>query len=87
MLGILRYHRAFIPSFADITRPLLNLLKKGVPFVWTLECTAALDRLITLATTDPVLRQPDHNKPFKLEVDTSQFATGAILYQRDSDGL
>ena len=58
-----------------------------MPFVWTPECTAALDHLISLATTDPVLRQPDHNKPFELEVDASQFATGAILYQRDSDGL
>ena len=86
-LGILRYHRAFIPGFVDITRPLLNLLKKGVPFVWTPECTAALNCLITLTTTDPVLWQPDHNKPFKLEVDASQFAMGAILYQRDSDGL
>jgi hypothetical protein len=86
-LGVLGYHRAFIPGFADIARPLLNLLKKGAPFIWTPECTAALDRLITLATTDPVLRQPNHNKPFKLEVDASQFATGTILYQRDSNGL
>ena len=87
MLGVLGYHRAFIPSFADIACPLLNLLKKGTPFIWTPECTAALDRLIHLATTNPVLQQPDHNKPFELEVDASQFATGAILYQRDSDGL
>ena len=87
MLGVLGYHHAFIPGFTDIARPLLNLLKKGIPFVWTPECTAALDRLIHLATTNPVLRQPDHDKPFKLEVDASQFATGAILYQRDSDGL
>ena len=86
-LGVLGYHRALIPGFADIARPLLNLLKKGVPFIWTLECTATLNRLITLTTTDPVLQQPDHNKPFELEVDASQFAMGAILYQCDSDGL
>ena len=86
-LGVLGYHHAFIPGFANIARPLLNLLKKGIPFVWTPECTAALDHLINLATTDPVLRQPNHNKPFELEVDASQFATGAILYQHDSDGL
>ena len=71
----------------DIAHPLLNLLKKGVPFVWTPECTAALDRLINLTTTDPILRQPNHNKPFKLEVDASQFATGTILYQCNSNGL
>ena len=54
-LGVLGYHRTFIPGFADIARPLLNLLKKGVPFVWTPECTTALDRLINLTTTDPIL--------------------------------
>ena len=86
-LGVLGYHHAFIPGFADIAHPLLNLLKKGVPFVWTPECTTALDHLINLATTDPVLRQPDHNKPFELEVDAPQFTMGAILYQHDSDGL
>ena len=87
MLGVLGYHCAFIPGFAEIARPLLNLLKKGVPFAWTPTCTTALDRLITLATTDLVLHQPDHNKPFEVEVDASQYATGAILYQRDDNSL
>ena len=86
-LGVLGYHCAFIPGFANIARPLLNLLKKGIPFVWTPACTAALDCLITLATTDPILRQPNYSKPFKLKVDASQYATGAILYQRNTDGL
>ena len=71
-LSVLGYHHTFIPGFTDIAQPLLNLLKKGVPFIWTPECTAALNHLITLTTTDPVLWQPDHNKPFKLEVDASQ---------------
>ena len=86
-LGVLGYHHAFIPGFAEIARPLLNLLKKGVPFVWTPACTTTLDRLITLATTDPVLHQPDHSKPFEVEVDASQYATGTILYQCDANGL
>jgi hypothetical protein len=33
-----------------------------------------------------VLCQPDHNKPFELEVDASQYATSAILWQRDGNG-
>ena len=31
-------------------------------------------------TSDPVLWQPDHNCPFILEVDASQYATSAILW-------
>ena len=37
-------------------------------------------------TSDPVLWQPDHNRPFILEVDASQYATSAILWQEDNRG-
>jgi hypothetical protein len=43
----------------------------------------ALDKLINIVTSDPILQRPDQEKPFELEVDASQFALGAILYQRD----
>jgi len=49
-------------------------------------CTNALDRIIHILTTKPVLAQPDQNKPFELEVDASNYATGAILFQRDERG-
>ena len=42
---------------------------------------AGFARDITLA---PVLTQLDTSKQFKLEVDASGIATGAILYQRDT---
>jgi RNase H-like domain found in reverse transcriptase len=62
----------------------MNLLKKGVKFTWTQECQAAVDKLIKSITTDPVLHQPNHTKPYTLEVDASQYASGAILYQPDT---
>ena len=37
-------------------------------------------------TNNPVLWQPDHNRPFILEVDASQYATSAILWQEDNKG-
>jgi Reverse transcriptase (RNA-dependent DNA polymerase) len=42
-LGVLGFQQPFIPGFASIARPLTNLLKKGVSFLWTDECTQALD--------------------------------------------
>jgi hypothetical protein len=86
MLGVLGYQQPFIKGFAHIAKPLMHLLKKGQTFEWTDECTAALDKLINIVTSDSVLQRLDQEKPFKLEVDASQFTLGAILYQRDNKG-
>jgi hypothetical protein len=45
-----------------------------------------LDRIINILTTEPVLTHPDPKKPFKLEVDASDYATGTILFQREERG-
>ena len=86
-LGLLNYHCAFVPGFSHIVKPLPpNLLKKDTPFRWTPACTHALDRVIHILTSEPVLTHPDPEKPFELEVDASDYATGAILFQRDERG-
>ena len=85
-LGVLGYQHAFIPGFSHIARPLTKLLRKDKPFEWTDQCTEAVKELIRLVTTQPVLIHPDPNKTFELEVDASNYATGAILFQRDEQG-
>src|SRR6267142_5885982 len=68
-----------------IAKPLTNLLKKTLPFLWTEECTTALTTLRDIVTSEPVLISPDQDHQFILEVDTSQYVTGAILYQADKN--
>jgi hypothetical protein len=85
-LGLLNYHRAFIPGFSHIVKPLTQLLKKNVKFMWTETCTKALDRIINILTIEPVLTHFDPEKPFELEVDASDYATGTILFQHDERG-
>ena len=85
-LGLLNYHRAFVPSFFHIVKPLTMLLKKDTKFLWTLACSKALDKVINILTSEPVLTHPDPDKPFELEVDASDYATGAILFQCDERG-
>ena len=58
-LGVLGFQRPFISGFADIARPLTNLLKKDTEFLWTPECTIALQMLIKIVTTSPILAAPD----------------------------
>jgi hypothetical protein len=84
-LGVLGYQCPFIQGFASIVRPLHNLTKKEIPFIWTQKCTNALNELIERVTTEPVLWHPDPSKPYELEVDASAFALGSILYQRDNN--
>jgi hypothetical protein len=85
-LGVLGYQQPFIQDFAKLAKALTSLLKKGVPFNWTEECTCSLDALLKVVTSDSVLHWPDYSKPFFLEVDASQYATGAILHQTNNEG-
>jgi hypothetical protein len=85
ILGLLGYQRPFIRGFAHIAKPLHDLTKKDVPFLWTEECRKALDQLIDQVTSDPVLRHPNPNQQYELYVDASTYALGAVLAQRDED--
>jgi hypothetical protein len=84
-LGLLGYHRPWIPNFVQIAKPLTDLLQKGKEFVWGAACEMAVRKLIGLVTSKPVLIPPEPDQQFILYVDTSQFATGAILYQADKE--
>jgi RNase H-like domain found in reverse transcriptase/Reverse transcriptase (RNA-dependent DNA polymerase) len=86
-LGVFGYHRPFIPGFAEVARPLTDLLKKNAKFIWGDPQRNAVSTLIKLIEQDMALNRPDHDQPFELEVDASQFAIRAILFQCTPDGL
>jgi RNase H-like domain found in reverse transcriptase len=83
MLGMLGFQRPFIKNFSTIAKPITDLLKKGIVFLWTEECRNALQKLKDIVTLEPVLVPPRQGDQFILEVDASQYTTGAILYQAD----
>ena len=60
--GLAGYYRRFIPDFSRIAKPMMELLKKGVKFVWDEECEKAFHTLRQHLTTAPVLAQPDNSK-------------------------
>lgn len=51
------------------------------PVTWTCIQQEALDQLVTLLTSPPVLAYPDFNLPFTLHTDASDKGLGAVLYQ------
>ena len=75
-IGFANFYRMFIRNFADMARPLHDLTKKDVTFVWEMEHEQAFRRICDAIVADPVLVLPDPKKPFEVETDASDYAIG-----------
>ncbi len=75
------YYRYFIQGYSKIARPLLDLTKKAVVWNWGASQQRAFEELKTCMCSRPVLTQPNFDKPFFLQTDTSAYGVGAILSQ------
>jgi hypothetical protein len=78
-LGLAGYYRQFIPDFCRIAKPMTELLKKGVKFVWSEACEKAFHTLRQCLTSAPVLVQLDNSKPFEVFCDASGTGLGCVL--------
>jgi ribonuclease HI len=82
-LGLAGYYHRFIPDFSIIAKPMTELLKKGIKFVWNKKCEEAFHTLRAHLTTAPVLAQPDNSKPFDVYCDASGIGLGCVLMQNN----
>jgi hypothetical protein len=80
-LGLAGYYRRFIPDFSRIAKPMTELLKKGVKFVWSEAREKSFHTLRQHWTSTPVLVQPDNTKPFEVFSDASGTGLGCVLMQ------
>ena len=77
--GLAGYYRRIIPDFSRIAKPMTELLKKGVKFVWDDKCEEAFQTLKVRLITAPVLATPDSTKPFDVYCDASGMGLGCVF--------
>ena len=63
------------------------LTRKDVKWQWKEEQQKLFDELKRIFMTKPVLVAPDLDKEFRVEVDTSNYATRGVLSMKGSDKL
>ncbi|XP_073138471.1 uncharacterized protein [Henckelia pumila] len=70
-LGMAGYYRRFMENFSQIAKPLTQLTRKDVPFVWTSKCEESFHELRCRLTTAPVLALPSESGGFVVHTDAS----------------
>ena len=87
LLGLTNYYRQFVRNYADITRPLCDLLRKGSNFKWTDKHTQAVTKLKTELCKPTILKFPDYSKSFHIQSDASLKGISACLLQEHAGKL
>jgi hypothetical protein len=73
----------FIENFSIISKPMTELLKKGVPFKWSDACENAFQTLKTKLTSPPIHTQLDVNKGFNIYCNASRIDLDVFLCKKD----
>jgi len=81
------FYWRFIWDFSAKARPLFDLTHSKQVWTWSRKEQAAFEDLKAVITTAPVFVSPQESDPFQIEVDSSDFATGAVLSRQSmTDG-
>jgi len=81
------FYRRFIKNFAQVARLINMLTWKNVKWQWGAEQQKAFDKLKQVFMIKPVLAALDLDKEFRVESDTSNYATSGVLSMKCSDKL
>ena len=69
------------PKQSHILKPSTDLTGKP-NFIWENKHQQAFEKMKAIVSTNCLLRFPDHNLPFIIETDASDFQLGSIIYKK-----
>jgi hypothetical protein len=81
-LGFTNFYHHFIQGFSDLAWPLFDLTQNNSDWYWEAAEQSAFKAICKRVVSTPILMFPDDSRPFWVEVDSSDFATGAVLSQQ-----
>ncbi len=84
-LGFANFYHRFIRGYSTVAAPLTDLTSSKIPFSWSSATADAFQTLQNRFTSSPILRMPDPERQFMVEVDASDVGVGAVLSQRATD--
>ncbi|XP_049517083.1 uncharacterized protein K02A2.6-like [Dermacentor silvarum] len=86
-LGLVNYYRRFMPNLSAVLHPLHQLLSAGTSWCWKKEQEDAVAEAKRLLPSAPVLAHYVPKQELVLTCDASSFGLGAVLSQRDAQGM
>nr|CCA27674.1 polyprotein putative [Albugo laibachii Nc14] len=81
-VGLAGYYRRFICNFAQISRPLRDLIKQDTQWNWGEDQQKAFNALKIAFQQSPTLKLPYFTHPFIVTTDASGFCMSGVLSQR-----
>jgi hypothetical protein len=79
-IGAVCFYRNMFPCHLHHLAPLTNLTGKG-NFLWNAKHQKAFSIMKALMAQDCMLQYPNHNKPFDIYTDASNYQLGRVIVQ------
>jgi len=83
LLGMINFYWRYIPNYAEIIAPITELTKNRAPnnVEWRDTQEKAFSEIKRLLSDEPILKLPDLNQEFILQIDASNQSIGGCLLQ------
>lgn len=84
-MGKINFLRKFIPTYAEIIKPLTSMMKKDTKVKWSNEAKKAFHNIKEVIIKESILTNLNYKKPFNLYSFFSEHSVARVLTQKDEE--